>query len=41
MDIVRAFNNNNLCTDITFYGTNEHPLFKASDVGLALDIKKC
>ncbi len=39
MDIVKAFNSNNLHTDITIKGTYEDPLFRASDVGLILDIK--
>lgn len=39
MDIVKAFQNNNLCTNITIGGNFQNPLFKASDVGLALDIK--
>ena len=39
MDIVKAFNNNNLHTPITIHGTNDDPLFRASDVGLVMDVK--
>ncbi len=39
MDIIKAFNNNNLHTEITIKGTYEDPLFRASDVGLILEIK--
>jgi prophage antirepressor-like protein len=40
MDIVQAFNSNNLHTEITIKGTQEDPLFRASDIGLILDIKQ-
>uniref|UniRef100_A0A6C0D8M3 Bro-N domain-containing protein n=1 Tax=viral metagenome TaxID=1070528 RepID=A0A6C0D8M3_9ZZZZ len=33
MEIVKAFNNNELHANITIKGTIEHPLFRASDVG--------
>jgi prophage antirepressor-like protein len=39
MDIIKAFNNNNLHTEITIKGTYEKPLFRANDIGLILDIK--
>lgn len=39
MDIVKAFNNNSLHTNITIKGNYEKPLFRASDIGLVLDIK--
>jgi prophage antirepressor-like protein len=38
MDIVKAFNNNNLYTEIIIQGTYEEPLFRASDIGNILDI---
>ena len=38
MDIVRAFNSNELHTEIVIKGTNDKPLFRASDVGVVLDI---
>ena len=38
MDIVKAFNSNNLHTDIVIKGTVNDPLFRASDVGVVLDI---
>jgi prophage antirepressor-like protein len=40
MDIVKAFNSNNLHTEITIKGTEDDPLFRASDIGLILDIKQ-
>jgi prophage antirepressor-like protein len=40
MEIVKAFNDNNLNTNITIIGTFERPLFRASDVGAVLDITK-
>jgi prophage antirepressor-like protein len=39
MDIIKAFNSNNLHTEITIKGTTDDPLFRASDIGLILDIK--
>jgi prophage antirepressor-like protein len=33
MEIVKAFNNNELYTNITIKGTIENPLFRASDIG--------
>ena len=38
MEIVKAFNSNNLHTDIVIKGTYEHPLFRAVDIGLILDM---
>ena len=38
MDIVKAFNTNDLHTDIVIKGTVNDPLFRASDVGVVLDI---
>jgi prophage antirepressor-like protein len=38
MDIIKAFTTNNLHTNITIKGTHENPLFRASDIGLILDI---
>ena len=38
MDIVKAFNSNDLHTDIVIKGTVNDPLFRASDVGVVLDI---
>jgi prophage antirepressor-like protein len=38
MDIVKAFNSNDLHTEIVIKGTNEEPLFRASDIGAVLDI---
>jgi len=38
MDIVRAFNSNELHTNIIIKGTSDNPLFRASDIGKALDI---
>jgi prophage antirepressor-like protein len=38
MDIVKAFNENDLHTDIVIKGTVNDPLFRASDVGVVLDI---
>jgi prophage antirepressor-like protein len=39
MDIVKAFNANDLHTEIVIKGTIDDPLFRASDIGLVLDIK--
>ena len=38
MDIVKAFNTNELHTEIIIKGTHEDPLFRASDIGIILDI---
>jgi prophage antirepressor-like protein len=38
MEIVKAFNANKLHTEITIKGTCEEPLFRASDIGLVLNI---
>ena len=38
MDIVKAFNSNDLHTEIVIKGTNEEPMFRASDIGQILDI---
>jgi len=38
MDIVKAFNENNLHTEIVIKGTIDHPLFRASDIGQVLDM---
>ena len=38
MDIVKAFNTNDLHTEIVIKGTMDDPLFRASDIGLVLEI---
>jgi len=38
MEIVKAFNSNNLHTDIVIKGTPDKPLFRASDIGNILEI---
>ena len=38
MDIVKAFNSNDLHTEIVIKGTQYDPLFRASDIGIVLDI---
>jgi prophage antirepressor-like protein len=38
MEIVKAFNENNLHTNICIKGTHEEPLFRASDIGEVLEI---
>jgi prophage antirepressor-like protein len=38
MDIVKAFNTNDLHTEIAIKGTIDYPLFRASDVGVVLDM---
>jgi prophage antirepressor-like protein len=38
MDIVKAFNSNDLHTEIVIKGTTTEPLFRASDIGIILDI---
>jgi prophage antirepressor-like protein/Uri superfamily endonuclease/regulator of replication initiation timing len=38
MDIVKAFNENDLHTEIVIKGTIDDPLFRASDIGVVLDI---
>ena len=38
MDIVKAFNTNDLHTEIVIKGTLDDPLFRASDIGIILEI---
>jgi prophage antirepressor-like protein len=38
MDIVKAFNTNNLHTEVVIKGTKTDPLFRASDIGVVLEI---
>jgi hypothetical protein len=38
MDIVKAFNTNDLHTEIAIKRTIDDPLFRASDVGVVLDM---
>ena len=38
MDIVKAFNTNNLHTEVVIKGTKTDPLFRASDIGIILEI---
>ena len=38
MDIVKAFNENDLHTEIVIKGTVTDPLFRASDIGVVLEI---
>jgi prophage antirepressor-like protein len=38
MEIVKAFNSNELHTDIVIKGTFEEPLFRTSDIGLILEV---
>ena len=38
MDIVKAFNTNDLHTEIIIKGTIDEPLFRASDVGVVLEM---
>jgi prophage antirepressor-like protein len=38
MEIVKAFNSNNLHTEIVIKGTCEEPLFRANDIGTILEI---
>ena len=38
MDIVKAFNSNNLHTEVVIKGTKTEPLFRASDIGVVLEI---
>jgi prophage antirepressor-like protein len=38
MEVIRAFNSNNLHTEIVIKGTYEKPLFRASDIGNILEI---
>ncbi len=38
MEIVRAFQNNELSIHVTIQGTHEEPLFRASDIGAILEI---
>ena len=39
MEIVKAFNINNLHTDIIIKGDSENPLFRANDISTVLNIK--
>ena len=38
MEVVKAFNSNNLHTEIVIKGTHDNPLFRASDIGNVLEI---
>jgi prophage antirepressor-like protein len=38
MEVVKAFNTNNLHTEIVIKGTSEEPLFRANDIGIILEI---
>ena len=38
MEVVKAFNSNNLHTEIVIKGTINEPLFRASDVGTILEM---
>ena len=38
MDIVKAFNENDLHTEIIIKGTINDPLFRASDIGVVLEL---
>ena len=38
MDIIKAFNTNNLHTEVVIKGTKTDPLFRASDIGIILEI---
>ena len=38
MEIVKAFNSNQLHTEIVIKGTSEEPLFRASDIGTVLEL---
>lgn len=38
MEIIKAFSENNLHTEITIKGTPEEPLFRASDIGEILGL---
>jgi prophage antirepressor-like protein len=38
MEVVKAFNTNNLHTEIVIKGTHDEPLFRASDIGEVLEI---
>ncbi len=38
MDIVKAFNANDLHTEIVIKGTIDDPLFRASDIGVVLEL---
>ena len=38
MEVVKAFNNNNLHTEIVIKGTCEEPLFRANDIGEILEM---
>ena len=38
MDIIKAFNTNDLHTEVVIKGTKTDPLFRASDIGIILEI---
>jgi prophage antirepressor-like protein len=38
MEIVKAFENNDMQMHITIQGTHEEPLFRASDIGAVLEM---
>ena len=38
MDIIKAFNSNDLHTEIVIKGTKTEPLFRASDIGEILEM---
>ena len=38
MEVVKAFNSNELHTEIIIKGTFDEPLFRASDIGLVLEM---
>jgi prophage antirepressor-like protein len=38
MDIIKAFNSNEMHTEVVIKGTYEEPLFRASDIGQILDV---
>ena len=40
MEIIKAFNSNNLHTEIIIKGTSDKPLFRASDIGIVLEISQ-
>ena len=40
MEIIKAFNSNNLHTEIIIKGTPDKPLFRASDIGIVLEISQ-
>ena len=38
MEIIKAFENNDLNMHVTIRGTHEEPLFRASDIGAVLEM---